>query len=108
MQIVSAGFRYVSVQRPQPSRAAFVYVLCHIWHDKAKFPSNATDECSLHFPNWEVASDGSFLAHRIRKCIAAQFFCMERQWVGQAATTSQVEADVQYVMAAAGNDAANY
>lgn len=48
----------------------------------------------------------------IPKCIAAQFFSleesMERQWVGQAATTNQVEADIQYVMAAAGNDAANY
>lgn len=55
MQIVSAGFHYVSVQRLHPSRGAFVYGLHHIWHDKAKFPSNAADECSLHLLNWEVA-----------------------------------------------------
>lgn len=36
MQIVSAG-------------------LVNLWHDKAKFPSNAAHECSLHLLNWEVA-----------------------------------------------------
>lgn len=36
-----------------------------------KTPSNAADECSLHFPNLKHAQDEFFVTHQIPKYIVA-------------------------------------
>lgn len=47
---------------------------------KCSSPSNAAEECSLHFLDLKAAPAGSFVSQYFLKCIVTWLFLQERKW----------------------------